>query len=106
MNLIKIKNKMCQLELTQEDLAKECGVHYSTVFLWIEGKRVPRKYNKIKLANALEMTLDELESQNEIYDTNNMAFNYINEYGNSHWNTISVIRNCEMVLLNYCLTIY
>lgn len=53
---------MCQLELTQEDLAKECGVHYSTVFLWIEGKRVPRKYNKIKLANALEMTLDELES--------------------------------------------
>ena len=67
MNLIKIKNKMCQLELTQEDLAKECGVHYSTVFLWIEGKRVPRKYNKIKLANALEMTLDELESQNAVY---------------------------------------
>ena len=62
MNLIKIKNKMCQMELTQEDIAKECGVHYSTVFLWLDGRRVPRKYNKIKLANALEMTLDELES--------------------------------------------
>lgn len=62
MNVIKIKNKMCQLELTQEDLARECGVHYSTVFLWLEGRRVPRLYNKIKLAEALEMTIEELES--------------------------------------------
>lgn len=62
MNLIKIKNKMCQLEMTQEDLAKEVGVHYSTVYRWLSGERKPLLRNKIKIAEVLEITVEELES--------------------------------------------
>lgn len=62
MNIIKVKNKMCQLEMTQEDLARETGVHYSTVSLWLSGKRTPMLYNKLKIADAIEMTVEELES--------------------------------------------
>lgn len=61
MNVIKIKNKMCQLELTQQDLALEVGVHFSTVYRWLSGERKPLMRNKIKIAEALEMTVDELE---------------------------------------------
>jgi DNA-binding XRE family transcriptional regulator len=62
MNLIKIKNKMCQLEMTQEDLAKEVGVHYSTVYRWLSGERKPLLRNKTKIAEVLEITVEELES--------------------------------------------
>lgn len=61
MNVIKIKNKMCQLELTQQDLALEVGVHFSTVYRWLSGERKPLMRNKIKIAEALEMTVDELK---------------------------------------------
>ena len=62
MNLIKVKNKMCQLEMTQNDLAREVGVHYSTVYRWLSGERKPLLRNKIKIADALEITVEELES--------------------------------------------
>lgn len=62
MNIIKVKNKMCQLEMTQEDLAREVGVHYSTVYRWLSGERKPLLRNKIKIADALEITVEELES--------------------------------------------
>ena len=62
MNLIKIKNKMCQLEMTQEDLAKEVGVHYSTVYRWLSGERKPLLRNKTKIAEVLEIRVEELES--------------------------------------------
>ena len=61
MNLIKIKNRMCQLEMTQEELATIVGVHFTTVYRWLSGERKPLMRNKMKLADALEMTLDELE---------------------------------------------
>ena len=61
MNLIKIKNRMCQLEMTQEELATIVGVHFTTVYRWLSGERKPFMRNKMKLADALEMTLDELE---------------------------------------------
>ena len=61
MNLIKIKNKMLQLEITQQDLADDVGVHFSTVYRWLNGDREPFEYNKIKIANALELSLEELE---------------------------------------------
>ena len=62
MNLIKIKNKMCQLEMTQEDLAKEVGVHYSTVYRWLSGERKPLLRNKTKIAEVVEITVEEWES--------------------------------------------
>ena len=62
MNLIKIKNKMCQLEMTQEDLVKEVGVHYSTVYRWLSGERKPLLRNKTIIAEVLEIRVEELES--------------------------------------------
>lgn len=42
------------------DLAKELGVHWSTVSYWERGIKVPRERNKMKLANIFNMTSDEL----------------------------------------------
>ena len=41
-------------------LAKELGVHWSTVSYWERNIKVPRDKNKIKLANIFGMTSDEL----------------------------------------------
>lgn len=60
MNKVKIFRKMNELGMNQKDLARETGLTESAISRFINETRQPRLYNLIKIADALEMTLDEL----------------------------------------------
>ena len=60
MNANKIKKQMELLGMSQKDLARETGLTESAISRFINGTRQPRLYNLIKIADALEMTVDEL----------------------------------------------
>ena len=61
----KIKKQMELLGMTQKDLARETGLTESAISRFINGQRQPRLYNLIKIADALEMTVDELVRENQ-----------------------------------------
>ena len=60
MNKILMLRKMNELGMSQKALAEETGLTESAISRYINGTRDPRLYNLIKIADALEMTLDEL----------------------------------------------
>lgn len=56
----KIKHIMVDLELSQQDLAKQVDVSASSVSLWLKGSRNPDLPSSKKLAAALGIRIDEL----------------------------------------------
>ncbi len=51
----------CHLGLSQDDLAQQLGVERSTVVRWEAGRTGPRPYVRPLLADALRVTVDQLE---------------------------------------------
>ena len=60
-----ITKRMKDLGMNQKDLARETGLTESAISRYINGQRQPRLYNLIKIADALEMTVDELVRENK-----------------------------------------
>lgn len=62
----KIKNSRLQAELTQKELAKRLGTSQQNIAQYESGKRVPKIETLQKIANALNVSVNELRSDNEI----------------------------------------
>jgi transcriptional regulator with XRE-family HTH domain len=56
-NLKKIRHER---GLSQNQLAKICKVHYSTIFYWESGKRTPKLDEIKRIAKALKVTISQL----------------------------------------------
>ena len=52
-------------EISMGDLAKKCGAHYTAIAQFEEGHRLPGLINAIRVAHALEVTIDKLVSVKE-----------------------------------------
>lgn len=62
----KIKNSRLQAGLTQKELAKRLGTSQQNIAQYESGKRVPKIETLQKIANALNVSVNELRSDNEI----------------------------------------
>lgn len=60
----KILGLRTKLRLTQAELGERCGVSARSVYTWESGKSIPRKGMLIKLAYALETSVDYLKDPN------------------------------------------
>jgi transcriptional regulator with XRE-family HTH domain len=56
-NLKKIRQER---GLSQDQFAKICKVHYSTIFYWESGKRTPKLDEIKRIAKALDVTIAQL----------------------------------------------
>ena len=62
----KIKNSRLQAGLTQKELAKRLGTSQQNIAQYESGKRIPKIETLQKIANALNVSVNELRSDNEI----------------------------------------
>ncbi len=62
----RVSRKASEVQLTDTRLAEIIGISRSTVSLWMNGKRVPKLEYKIKLADALGVSLNWLETGQDI----------------------------------------
>lgn len=63
MNKLKTQRKTAQL--TQEAVAKRAGISYRAYQNYESGDRVPNVYAALKIADALNSTVEELFSTND-----------------------------------------
>lgn len=56
----KIKIRLAELNIKQQDLAKELEVTKQTLSLWVNGKRSPTLETAFKIARLLECKVDDL----------------------------------------------
>lgn len=61
----KLKTTRQEKTLTQEQLAKECGVAKVTYQRYEAGERVPDAHTAIRIAKALETTVEDLFNEKE-----------------------------------------
>lgn len=69
-NLQKIRQER---GLSQDQLAKICKVHYSTIFYWESGKRTPKLDEIDRIAKALKITIARLLGQKQEIEIANGA---------------------------------
>lgn len=69
---MKIKRSRLLLGMSQRDLAKLTGLQVSAISHFEHGRRVPSLKNLIKLANALNVSLDYMVDRND--DNNPFSF--------------------------------
>jgi DNA-binding transcriptional regulator YiaG len=55
-----IRQKRQQLNMSQDDLAKYCGITYGAVANWENGTKKPNSKSAAILINALSLTRDEV----------------------------------------------
>ncbi len=60
----KIKNIRKERGLSQEQLAKLCGLNRNSIYNYENGRRSPKSEDLIKIANALDISLNELTKEN------------------------------------------
>jgi transcriptional regulator with XRE-family HTH domain len=48
------------LNITQKQLGEKLGVHYTQIWRWETGRRIPNIYEAIAIANALEVSVLDL----------------------------------------------
>lgn len=99
-----IKPIMKKNGFTQESFAQEIGVSYATLHGWIAKKIIPDLFSAYKIANTLNVTLENLvtgnfedypkASNNELKITLEKMLNLIN-YAESHNTPLSDIINAK-----------
>lgn len=55
-----IRQKLKEKDMTQRELAEETGLTESIISRYCHGTRNPRLYNVLKIAEVLDLTLDDL----------------------------------------------
>lgn len=55
-----IRKKLKEKNMKQQEFADRCEVSMSCVGYWLRGRNIPSGYNLIKIANALDCTVEEL----------------------------------------------
>ena len=51
---------ICEKNITQKELSMSTGLTESTISRYVSGERIPRGTNLVKLAKALDTTVDDL----------------------------------------------
>lgn len=64
LNTTLISKKIAERKQTQEEFAEEIGIDRSTLSYWMNGKRMPNPENLQKLADELDLDVDELIKMN------------------------------------------
>lgn len=66
-----IKKARVEKGYTKSDLARKTGLSYQTFDKWEKGKTYPNVYNLIPIADALNISLDELVGRTVATDERN-----------------------------------
>ncbi|WP_299831285.1 helix-turn-helix transcriptional regulator [uncultured Metabacillus sp.] len=61
----KIKVKLAELEMKQQDLAEKLGVTKQTLSSWVNGRSVPTLETAFKIASILDCKVDDLYTYKE-----------------------------------------
>jgi DNA-binding XRE family transcriptional regulator len=56
----RIKIKLAELEIRQQELSDKLGVTKQTMSLWVNGKSMPTLETAFKIANLLDCKVDDL----------------------------------------------